>query len=134
MASRRTSSSQDSQAPDPYHSEEVRKRQRVASGSVHLNQFEDFEEEEEEEEEEGQVDEEEEVGDRGSSSGTSQRTIGRVPGATLPSGNPPSPSGRSANAPGSGLAPDSCIQVETDQERIARTGVTRSEEAGCDSR
>ena len=117
MASRRTSSSQDSQAPDPYHSEEARKRQRVltASGSVHLNQFEDFEEEEE-----GQVDEEEEVGDRGSSPGTSQRASGRVPGATLPSGNPPSPSGRSANAPGSGLASDSCIQVETDQERIAR--------------
>ena len=66
------------------------------------------------------LDDEEEVGDRGSSSGTSQRASGRVPGATLPSGNPPSPSGRSANAPGSGLASDSCIQVETDQERIAR--------------
>ena len=112
MASRRTSSSQDSQASDPY--QEARKRQRVtASNSVHLYQFEDSEEQEEEE-----VDEEEEVGDQGSSSGTSQRASGRVPGATLPSGNPPSP--RSANAPGSGLASDSCIQVETDQERRAR--------------
>ena len=41
-------------------------------------------------------------------------------GATLPSGNPPSPSGRSANAPGSGLASDSFIPVETDKERKAR--------------
>jgi hypothetical protein len=115
---RSTSSSQDSQAPDPLHSGEASKRQRLsltASCSVHLNQFEDFDEDKD------QLDqEEEEVGDQGSSSGTSQRASGRVPGATLPSGNPPSPSGRSANAPGSGLASDSCIQVETDQERKAR--------------
>jgi hypothetical protein len=114
MARRSTSSSQDSQAPDPLHSGEASKRQRLsstASCSVHLNQFEDFDEEED------QLDqEEEEVGDRGSSSGAS----GRVPGATLPSGNPPSPSGRSANAPGSGLASDSFIPVETDKERKAR--------------